>query len=102
MTERVSLRRHVLAAEVLLGGERVVRHAAQGQVGRDVGSASCERPQMVKLEVVRFAATLTPGIDVTAASIVASKHVASLSCGDVPTPADVSTPAPARRRSVVT
>ena len=85
MTERIPLPRDVLAAEVFLGGQGVVRRAAQGQVGCDVGSASGEWLQMMKLEVVRFAATLTPRIDVTAASAVAPEHFASLGRGDVST-----------------
>jgi hypothetical protein len=91
MTERVPLSRNALAPEVFLGGKRIVRRAAQGQVGRDVGSAPCERLQVVKLEVVRLAATFTARIDVSAASTVALEHCASFGRGDV------STPAPARR-----
>ena len=90
MTERVPLPRNVFAAEVFLGRQGVMRRAAQGQVGCDVGSASCERLQVVKLEVARLAATLSVRIDVTAASTVAPEHFASLGCGDM------STPAPAR------
>ena len=90
MTERVPLPRNVLATEVLLGSQRVMRRAAQGQVGGEVGSASCERLQVVKLEVARLAATLSVRIDVAAASAVAPEHFASLGRGDV------STPAPAR------
>jgi hypothetical protein len=90
MTERAALPRQVLAAEVFLRGKSVVRCATQGQIGRNAGSASCERLQMVKLEVVRLAATLTARIDVAAASAVALEHFTSLGCGHM------STHAPAR------
>ena len=90
MTKRVSLPRNVLATEVFLGSQGVMRRTAQGQVGGDVGSAPRERLQVVKLEVARLAATLSVRIDVTAASAVAPEYFASLGCGDV------STPAPAR------
>ena len=82
MTERVPLPRNVLAAEVFLGSQGVVRAATQGEVGCEVGSASCEGLQVVKLEVARLAATLSVRIDVTAASAVALEHFASLGCGD--------------------
>ena len=91
MTERVPLPRNLLAPEVFFGRQGVVRRAAQGQVGCDVGSASCERLQVVKLEVACLSATFSVRIDVTAASAIAPEHFASLGCGDM------STPAPARR-----
>jgi hypothetical protein len=53
MTERVPRLRNELAPEVFLRGQSIVRRAAQGQVRRDIGSASCERLQVVKLEVAR-------------------------------------------------
>ena len=84
MTERVPLPRNVLAAEILLGSQGVVRRAAQGQVGRDVGSASCERLQVVKLEVACLAATLSVRIDVAAASAVSLEQGPAFGCRDVP------------------
>jgi hypothetical protein len=90
MAQRVAFQRNVLAAEVFLGGQGVVRRAAQSQVGGRVGSASRERLQMVKLEVMPLTTTPTARVDVSTLAAISTEHFSSLGCGDV------STPAPAR------
>ena len=68
------------APEVCFGGERIVRCAAQGQVGSEVLAASCERLEMVQVEIARLAAALTALVDEAAAARVAYEYRA-FHCG---------------------
>src|SRR5688572_25582489 len=71
MAARVALGLDVGGAEILLGGERVVGGATQRQVLGGVPTAPCERHEVVELESVGFAATLSGAVDVRAARAVA-------------------------------
>jgi hypothetical protein len=63
--------RDVDGAEILLGGERVVGGATQREVLGGVPTAPGERHEVVELESVDFAATLSGAVDVRAARAVA-------------------------------
>jgi hypothetical protein len=71
MTARVALGLDVGGAEILLGGERVVGGATQREVLGGVPTAPGERHEVVELESVGFAATLSGAVDVRAARAVA-------------------------------
>jgi hypothetical protein len=77
MLESVTLVCHEVAPEVVFGGKRIVRFAAQRQVCFGVSSTTSEGFNVVKLEPVRFVATLAASIDVAAAAAVALEYRAA-------------------------
>jgi len=66
-----SLLEHPLAAEVLLGGQRVVRPTTEGQIVDGVRAAAGVGLEMVELQPAAFAAALAARVDIAAASGIA-------------------------------
>ena len=79
MFERGTLTCHEFAPEVGFGGKRIMRSAAYRHIGLRVRSTPSEGFDMVKLEPVRFAATLTASIDIAAPRAIALEHRAAYS-----------------------
>ena len=77
MLERGTLTCHEFAPEVVFGSKCIVRGAALRHVGLGVRSTPSEGFDMVKLEPVRFAATLTASIDIAAPRAIPLEHRAA-------------------------
>ena len=65
---------HELSAEIGLGGESVMGSAAQREIVLAALAALRERLEVMQLQVVRFAAALSGGIDVSTAPAVPLEH----------------------------